>query len=130
MLAALLVFGAMQAAPLTLDQAVQPYRECVLQAAYYTAQGNEPLADAAALAVQICENEKIGSVAALAQTRTAEDAMRELNAWASVLKESTRAVVFRVRTCRSDLGCNAFMDTQGIPNPGPYRRRETASPPR
>jgi len=100
---------------------VRRYRDCVTQAAYYTGMGDEPIAEAARLAVHLCADTRLEVLLALVETKGEEAAQSRVQAWDRVLQDSAQGPVFRTRVCRRDIGCNAFLDAHGVAATGPYR---------
>ena len=97
------------------------FHQCTDQAAYYAGYSDEPLAEAARIAVSLCDEVQFEIAAALYE-QLGDQAAAERRVQAFVIVATQRAERVAFRVCRQDIGCNAFLDDRGINSPSAYRK--------
>lgn len=118
--AVLLALAAQLSASEELD-VVRPYRECAFQAAYYMAQSDYPVSDAAKMAVTLCADRRAATISLLAQPLGEGAAAQTMVRWDRIIADSIEAPILRLRSCQEDAACNAFFDQRGISRLEPFR---------
>lgn len=117
--AVLLALAAQLTASEELD-VVRPYRECAIQAAYYMAQSDYPVSDAAKMAVTLCADRRAVAISLLAHPLGEGAAAQTMVRWDRTIADDIEGPILRLRTCQQDAACNAFFDQRRIARLGPF----------